>query len=181
MIAKNVDERPLPIKSSLTAENSELQQFLKFDFAAHCTALIPIEQVVEVLDLPLDRVVPFPHLPPAVMGAYNWRGEILWIVDLALLLGQQTTTPKLARRSRQPTIAIAKDRANTVDRHLLGLAVDRITDMEWCQPQPVDRLLDLQEQLTKFVAGYCSQSAAQRLLVLDPEAIFERSDLHSYI
>ena len=66
-------------------------------------ALIEIELVTELVNILVDRVVPMPHLPPAVMGVYNWRGEILWIVDLAMLLGGGSPRRRDASATRRRT------------------------------------------------------------------------------
>jgi len=58
------------------------QQFLRFHLVPDTTALLPVRQMSEVLTVPIAQVVPIPHTPAWVMGVYNWRGEILWLVDL---------------------------------------------------------------------------------------------------
>src|ERR671932_1970684 len=79
------------------ASSKASKQFLRFHLMPHTTALLPMEQLTEVLTIPNGQIVPIFHMPAWVMGVYNWRGEILWMVDLGHLLGlspwyQQTSS-----------------------------------------------------------------------------------------
>ena len=96
-----IDRTQIPIESPR-------QQFLRFqlqpsvpDRVAPLSWSIEIDRVTELVNLPIDRVVPMPQLPPAVMGVYNWRGEILWIIDLATFLGvNDPTAPRRHTHNR---------------------------------------------------------------------------------
>ncbi len=48
--------------------------------------MVPLDSLVEVL--PLTSVVPMPGMPDPVIGICNWRGEVVWLVDVSLLLGR---------------------------------------------------------------------------------------------
>jgi positive phototaxis protein PixI len=114
------------------------------------------------------------------MGVYNWRGEILWIVDLAMLLGASSST---RRRDRlQPTIiindttsdmsgagAIGDRQSNT-----LGLVVDEIAEIEWCELDPLGTLSpdDIQPELAKWMRGVWRSDRSENFLGLDRQAIF---------
>lgn len=166
-------------------------------------ALIEIECVSELMEIPLDRVVPMPHLPPAVKGIYNWRGEILWIVDLAMLLGLEGNSPSQYRRI-QPTIMMssaaerdtdgslqsygsarystpATDRLERRAAKTIGVLVDEIVDIEWCQIDLIRSVLPdrLQPELATGVLGMWTSTAEENFLVLDGRAILERADLHA--
>jgi positive phototaxis protein PixI len=166
-------------------------------------ALIEIESVSELIDIPLDRVVPMPHLPPAVKGIYNWRGEILWIVDLAMLLGVGGNYPARYRRI-QPTIMISSAAERDADgspqsygsarsstpatatlerrsAKTIGVLVDEIVDIEWCQIDLIRSVLPdrFQPELATGVLGMWASTVAENFLVLDGRAIVERADLHA--
>jgi positive phototaxis protein PixI len=178
------------------------QQYLKFLLQPGLMAVMEIERVTELIDLQLDRVVPMPHLPPAVKGIYNWRGEILWIVDLAMLLGVVGDRPPRYRRV-QPTIIIgcANDRSvgsspssygsarylpatATVERRqvkTIGVLVDEIVDIEWCQIELIRSVLPdrLHPKLGTGVLGMWESTQGENFLVLDGRAILDRADLHA--
>jgi positive phototaxis protein PixI len=188
------------------------QQFLRFSIQPNLMALIELDarssslddgvgmrcQVTELVNIPLDRVVPMPHLPPAVMGVYNWRGEILWIVDLAVLVG--TASPTRRYRFLQPTIILtdAEDldvggssrlrtsqlttaRENRQARSI-GLIVDEIAEIEWYEldpiraPEPTDLI---PAELLGWVRGVMESTTGDNFPVLDGQAIFARADIHA--
>jgi positive phototaxis protein PixI len=189
--------------SSIVESAPTQQQFLRFTIKPDLVALIEIEahtqprrqQVTELLNIPLDRVVPMPHLPPTVMGVYNWRGEILWIVDLAKLLGLDTATRN--DRSLCPTIVLASivdgdlspgaaenrfgkaDAMRTVST--IGLVVDAIAEIEWYSletthlPAP-ERIYS---ELLPWSRGVWQSVTGENLLVLDGRSILDRADLHA--
>ncbi len=54
------------------------------------TVLMPLVAIKEILKVPVTAIMPVPHLPAPVLGIYNYRGTMLWLVDLALHLGLQS-------------------------------------------------------------------------------------------
>ncbi len=139
------------------------QQFLRFRLLPDSTALLPVHQITEVLTIPLSQIVPIPHMPAWTMGVYNWRGEILWIVDLGHLVGltpiyQQinrskqhlisdesnslsestqlapTTYTAIVIHSKQPGLRKQRVGSQITGRKMLGLAITQVEDMEWCDP-----------------------------------------------
>ena len=120
-----------------------------------------------------------PHLPPAVMGVYNWRGEILWIVDLAMLLGTAIGTRRY--RSLQPTIILASTTSDgspaaTEQAQTIGLVVDEIAEIEWYQPDLIRPHPNrVNPALSTWVRGVW-ESAQGNFLVVDGQAIFDRAD-----
>src|SRR4028119_505422 len=114
----------LPIDSaSLQAS----EQFLRFRLFPNTIALLPVPQLTEVLTIRSSQIVPIFHMPAWVMGVYNWRGEILWMVDLGHLVGltpwhQQANSSSIYRaivlqaRSNQST-------SNKLKSEMLGIVV----------------------------------------------------------
>jgi positive phototaxis protein PixI len=177
------------------------QQFLRFPIQPGVTALIEIDtalgssdaeerphqqqRIVELINIQSDRVVPMPHLPPAVMGVYNWRGEILWMVDLAMLVGTANATRRY--RSLQPTIILASttefdgSRATTVverQERKIGLMVDEIAEIEWYDPALIGPIAPnrVAPALLIWVRGGWRSTTGEDFVVLDGQAIFDRPD-----
>jgi positive phototaxis protein PixI len=168
------------------------QQLLKFRLQPDLTAAIEIvgttrseQRVTELVNIPLDRVVPMPHLPPSVMGVYNWRGEILWIVNFVTLLGlnpaDEASSPQ-QYRSLQPTIVLTNITSSGISM-AIGLVVDRIDEIEWCQPDVVRSVPpnSLESALATWTKGYWRSTTGEQLLVFDGQAIFDRAELHANI
>jgi positive phototaxis protein PixI len=167
------------------------QQLLRFRLQPDLTAAIEIvgvtaqgeNRVTELVNVPLDRVVPMPHLPPTILGVYNWRGEILWIVDFVTLLGlNPASSAPQHYRSLQPTIVLTNVTSNG-NSMAIGLVVDRIDEIEWCQPDlarsaPANAL---KAELATWTKGDWRSATGDRLLVLDGQTIFDRAELHADI
>ena len=65
---------------------------LKFALGEH-TALLPTHQIMEVVTIPTASLTPMPNMPPAMLGLINRRSQVLWVTDLALLLGIPVSAP----------------------------------------------------------------------------------------
>jgi purine-binding chemotaxis protein CheW len=64
--------------------------YVRLQVASEAYAM-PVEHVLEVGGL--REVTPVPGAGPAILGVLNLRGQILPVVDLALLLGIPRTSP----------------------------------------------------------------------------------------
>ena len=123
---------------SATAEEvKEQEQFLRFHLEPDLNAALPVDQMTEVFTVSTSKVVPIPHMPPWVIGVYNWRGEILWLVDLGYLLGGTPLYQQTSSRSLYTAIVInsqqsgGRQGSSTAGKKMLGLAVNRVENMEW--------------------------------------------------
>lgn len=186
-------------RSSLAVEPAPRtqQQFLRFLIQPGLMALIEIDRTIELVNIPISRVVPMPHLPPAVRGVYNWRGDILWIVDLAVLLaGGREVSRKY--RSLQPIVILSStpvveqpDRnaprtpsaPATIDRQAdtaIGVIVEEIVEIEWCDLDLISSNLptNLDPELAKWMRGIWESPTGENFLVLDAAAILDRADVH---
>ncbi|MBD1931525.1 MULTISPECIES: chemotaxis protein CheW [Cyanophyceae] len=159
------------------------QQFLRFHLLPDTTALLPVHQMTEVLTIPINQIVPIPHLPAWIMGVYNWRGEILWMVDLGRLVGLTPLYQHAISRSTYTVIVIhsaqqvlVKQRIGTqiTGRKMLGLVVNQVEDMEWCDPNLIQSPLQsaVTLELLPFLRGYWIKSTGEMLVVLDSESVF---------
>ena len=178
-------------------DTTDLRQFLKFHLQPNFTAAIEITnneknigigldssppiRVTEVINMQLDLVVPIPHLPTAVMGVYNWRGEILWVVDLSKLLGLTDRTIERHRYNFKPTIAITATTGS--ETKTIGLVVDEISEIEWYRSASIiESIADRQQpELWRWMRGYVGALTAEKLAILDTRAIMESADIHADI
>ena len=158
------------------------QQFLLFYLVPDTRAILPVEQITEVLTMPISQVLPIPHMPAWVMGVYNWRGEILWMVDLGHLLGLTPLYQQANSRSTYTTIVIhsspqvpGRQRAGSplTGSKTLGLLVNRVEDMEWCNPDLIQSppQSSVSSELVKFLRGYWLKTNGDVLVVLDANSI----------
>ena len=156
------------------------QQFLRFHLMPDTTALLPVHQMTEVVTMAINEVVPIPHLPAWVMGVYNWRGEILWLVDLGHLIGLPPIHQQATGRSTYTAIVIhptqqGRQQAGSqkTSGKLLGLLVNRVEDMESCNPDLIQSppQSSVSSELVKFLRGYWLKTNGDILVVLDANSI----------
>lgn len=153
------------------------EQFLRFHLLPNTTALLPIQQLTEVLTISQSQIVPIFQMPPWVMGAYNWRGEILWMVDLGHLVGL-TPWHQQPMSSSSHTAIVLQGRSNhakgsNVKSQMLGLIVNRVEDIEWCDPDSIQSppSSTVTAELVPFLRGYWLKPDGEMLLLLDGQAI----------
>lgn len=159
-----------------TASSTANQQFLRFHLVPDTTALLPMEQLIEVLTIPFGQIVPIFQMPPWVMGVYNWRGEILWLVDLGHLVGltpwhQQVHSTSVYRAMVLQTHSTAA--APNAGNPVLGLIVNRVEDIEWCNTDLIQSppSSTVTPELAPFLRGYWLKSNGDMLVVMDGQAI----------
>ena len=160
------------------------QQFLRFHLVPDTTVLLAVHQMTEVLTIPVGEIVPIPQLPAWVMGVYNWRGEILWMVDLGHLVGLTPLYQQATNRSNYTAVVVHTEQQpgsrragiqNTSGKKL-GLVVNRLEDMEWCNPDLIQSppQSSVSSELVKFLRGYWLKTNGDILVVLDANSIIAR-------
>lgn len=94
--------------------------FLLFEIGStrYC---IEASQVVEVTPLLSLRTLPF--APPYVPGLMNYRGGIVPVIDLSVLLGQDPSRPFFSTR-----IILVHFRGADKGAHILGLMAEKATE-----------------------------------------------------
>lgn len=154
--------------------NVELLQQLKFRLDPDVKAMLPISQITEVLKLQLVQIMPIPQMPAWVMGVYNWRGDILWMVDLGQLLGLDSWYQHQHERISHTAIVLSpnrQDKQNEAQIHL-GLAIAEVEDLAVCDPKSI-QAADSQanSRLSEFLQGYWLQPEGSMVFALDGKAI----------
>lgn len=169
-----------PVQSALSSTQSS-EQFLRLRLPSERPVLLPIQQLTEVLNIAKNQIMPIPHLPAWVMGVYNWRGEILWMIDLGHLCGLAPWYQHPLSRSTHSAVVLnvisdshSSTNAAFAKGQLLGLVVKQVEDIEWCnlnavQPVPATSTMP---NLAPFAARYW-QTDHEILPILDAVAILK--------
>ena len=63
------------------------RRFLRFKLSGTDGALLPLQDIAEVMQLDALAILPVPDMPRWLLGVCNWRGEILWLTDLNAMVG----------------------------------------------------------------------------------------------
>jgi positive phototaxis protein PixI len=156
---------------------ADTEKYLRFRLGSQDSALLPVLPIVEITPLRVKEILPVPQMPSYVLGIHNWRGEMLWLVDLGHLLGM----PPLFRSRQQADMAMAI--VVQSDDRTIGLVVDRVADIEpYPQSilQPPDPQLFPAQQLP-YLQGFFIQEPQEVLTVLDVAAIFQVPQWRSLI
>jgi twitching motility protein PilI len=132
---------------------------LRFALGSQGSYAFAATAVVEVVELGSDQLTAMPNTSPAIIGTFNLRGEIIWVLDLeyclhgSLFLGGSTF----------PVIVIQDG------EHQLGLAVNAIQGMTWVKAEEISEATptSLGAALVPFVRG----ALGDELVILDPTAI----------
>lgn len=160
-----------------SAAKSASEQFLRFHLWPNTTALLPVLQLTAVLKIPKGQIVPIPSMPAWVMGVYNWRGEILWVVDLGHLVGlnpwYQQTSSASAHTAVVLHVRSNNARSSHVKGQMLALVVNRVENIEWCNPDLIQSPPSptVTSDLVRFLRGYWLNPNGEMLAVLDGKAI----------
>lgn len=162
-----------------TSENDfqivERKQFLRFYLEPETTIMLPISQVTEVLKISLTKIVPIPRMSPYIIGVYNWRGEILWTVDLGHLVGLNTWQEQRINTANSTAIILSYpngSKTKGLQKKSLGLIINSVDDIEWCDPnsiQPPPSAIN--PALAPFVTGCWLKPGGEMILVFDGNSI----------
>jgi positive phototaxis protein PixI len=143
------------------------QKFLSFNLGVRDTAVISLEQITEVLQISLADICVVPQMPSYILGVYNWRDEMLWLVDLDEMLGY----PPLSQTANM----LVKMMAIVLEENgkYLGLLVRQLMDIEWLDTDqmkaPSTELFS--SSLSPFLQGYFINDDERMMFNLDAEAI----------
>ncbi len=143
------------------------QKYLCFQLGLENPALLPVESIQEILHMAIAHVLPVPDMPDAVLGIYNWRGEMLWVIDLNHLLNLGGLD--LAALSTVTVIVLE------VAGRTLGLMVQTVEEITSYLPsllQPPTGLFS--PDLEPYITGYLRETSS---IVFNPEAIFNAPSL----
>jgi positive phototaxis protein PixI len=144
---------------------------MAFRLSQDTQAMVDVDYLAEVLAVPIAQVVPIPDMAAWVLGVYNWRGEILWVIDLGQLVG----LPPIYQQAT--TVAEYSVLITQVGASHLGLAVSELQDMHWCDPSELASApgISVTADLAPVLRGYTLDSEGEILLALDVTAIQERA------
>ena len=160
--------------TDLTQETED-RQFLKFYLHEGNKAMLSLQQITEVLRIKFSQIVPIPQMPAWVMGVYNWRGDILWMIDLGHLIGFNPWYQKSINRSNHTAIVLSpnKKKDNVQNKIDLGLVVARVEDLEVCNVAKIQipPNKSVTTQLAPFLEGYWLEQSKDMIMVLNGGSI----------
>jgi len=127
---------------------------------------LDVEHVKEVIALrPITRVF---HAPPVIAGVVNLRGDVLTVIDLAVLLGQSSVTSASSAR-----IVVLRDAG---ERRLAGVLVDRLGALREMPPEGLAQVpTTLSSSVARLLSGVIP--SAPPCGVIDVAELFQTPEL----
>jgi positive phototaxis protein PixI len=145
------------------------QKFLSFYLGAKDKAVIALQNIIEVFQVSFGEICSVPQMPNCVLGIYNWRGEMLWLVDLEEMLGYSPQSQAANPPVKMMTIVL-----HTEGKHL-GILVRQLMDIE-----PLDsKQMKFQDsqfflpEVSPFLEGYFINAMEEIIISLDATAIIQ--------
>ena len=126
-------------------ENPEGELHLRFYLASGKEFALPATDIAEVTQQTPDEIAPIPNASPLLLGTINLRGKIVWVADLGQFLGDSNSLN--TDRPNIPVIAIENQ------EQVLGLAIERIGDMDWLDLENLEIASDIPDSMSPFIAG----------------------------
>ncbi|WP_219729908.1 chemotaxis protein CheW [Sodalinema gerasimenkoae] len=161
--------------------NSQTGKFLQFYIGERDFALIPVETVAEIATVRLSEVLPVPEMRSCILGVYNWRGEMLWVVDFGELLGYPPLYGLRSSSSRSGSDiltsgAIAQTVAIVVEwnEQVIGFMVPQVLDLavyNLAHLQAADVQL-FPPAIVPYLQGYFIDERGELAIVIDIAEVF---------
>jgi len=155
---------------NIAPDNQELETpvgelYLRFYLPSQDEFALSAVGICEVIQQPLDRITPIPNASPLLLGTINLRGQVIWVAALGEFLGDSSRLN--TDRAEIPIIAIKEEET------ILGLAVERLGDMEWLDPDKLGSAASIPDQIALYVQGewILGQESKKTLRLLDHLAI----------
>jgi positive phototaxis protein PixI len=146
-----------------------MQKFLIFNVGEQDKAVIPLDNVTEVMQVALNEICGVPQMPNCVLGIYNWRGTMLWLVDLELMLGYEPRSQDFYGASKMMTIVVQNQGKN------LGILVNKLMDIEGIEADkvkpPSPELFS--SKVSPFLRGYFINDAEEMIMNLDVASVVQ--------
>lgn len=160
--------RVAPIR---TAASAEPEKFLRFQLGSEGKALLPLNIISQVMRVLGADILPVPQMPSCVLGIYNWRGEMLWLVDIGQLMGfPALCEPSVGKGGvGGDLMAIAIQ----INDQYLGLVVTQISDIELHEIQQIQvpSIGLFSPEIMPYLQGYLVAANNEVLMVLNAEAL----------
>lgn len=149
---------------------SQLQgaRFLQFSLKKGINGLVPLTELQGTIKIALKDILPVPQIAQYWLGIANYKGEAIWILDLAQLLG----APNWCQRESVATMGMVMSIA--IEERTIGLLVEEIAGIETYDSQnylPVTQI-DTTTKMKSLFKGYFLNSNSEPSMVLDINSLF---------
>lgn len=145
--------------------------FLRLSLNRKIQVLLSAQHVTEIVKLTPQRIVPIPDVAVQVMGVCDWRGEVIWLADLAYLLRCKPLYQLKYSQTEYSALMINYDGIH------MGLVIHQVHQMQNYDAThmlPPDIKLPVGALRLPHVAGYLHTPSQAMLPVLDCASLLPR-------
>ncbi|RUT06643.1 hypothetical protein DSM106972_029000 [Dulcicalothrix desertica PCC 7102] len=141
------------------------RRLLSFPIGKYGNSVIALEQITEILRVNLDEILGVPEIPSSVLGAYNWRGEMLWLIDLEQMIGGASLYEQVPL-SKQPIAIVIQ-----LDNYCFAIVVKSVNEVELHDTTQIipAKPGSFSTQLLPFITGYLPNGST----VFNPKAVVQ--------
>ena len=159
----------MSVTAQPTKRRTTGEMFLRFQLDSQTCAVVPMLQTQESIVLPSGRVSVIPNLPSPILGLFNRRSSLLWLVDLPEILCLEP----IDRYTHSYDVALLK-----VGQTPLAVAVRSIQGVVRFAKEEIESPIgSFNPAFTPYLHGWILQER-ELVLVLDPEAIINAKGLN---
>ncbi|NES72696.1 MAG: hypothetical protein F6K24_49620, partial [Okeania sp. SIO2D1] len=98
-------------------------QFLYIEIDRTLQTILSTDDLDEVITLDYRKILQIPGMPTVVTGVFQWHGEIMWLIDIAYLMG---FNPLLSTGYNQEKIRVVKVKYQD---NYLGILVQKVGEL----------------------------------------------------
>ena len=143
--------------------------YLQFKLNENTTAVLLVNFTQEVVVSPIEAITPIANKPELILGLINWRNRIIWVVDLARILGLESQSYPM----RQCNIIVVRRESETI-----GLMVPEIKGTVRLNSDTIQPAKNQASNVAAYLDG-CIWSKDELNLVVNIQAILNSSLLQN--
>lgn len=145
------------------------ERFLKFPLNQEINALLPLRELQEIINVNLQNLLPLPEVKEFALGIINCRGQAIWLLDLANLIGGNHWFRDAKVKDAGMAILLKNE------DEMIGFLVETVTEISTLDPQKKSPLLEsmIPEEWGAFFSGYFLDFDNNPLILLDLKAILK--------
>ena len=145
------------------------ERFLEFPLNSKVNSLLSLSNLQGTIKVTVREILPVPNVAEYWLGIINWRGEAIWILDLAGFLGD---THWCRQQSISPQgMAILVQ----VKNQAIGLLVRQVNTIESYRREELLPMIEsmIPQQQQQFFQGYFLNSEGEPLMLLNIPQLVE--------
>lgn len=144
-------------------------QYLSIEVNQTLQTILSTHDLDEVITLDYQKILQIPGMPTVIVGIFQWHGEIIWLIDIAYLMG---FNPLLSTGYNQEKFRVVKVKYQ--DKYL-GILVQKIGNLINVETKNITLVKQKKANslLEKFIKGICKNSAGEKMMIIDIEKIIQ--------